>query len=86
LRVNKTYICYPSFIEAKLIRRLNSFVLELETKDGIVKAYLPNTSRLYEFLNLRNAFFLIPTKGENTNIKLFLLFFAPNMYLLISSR
>jgi len=37
---------YPTFVEAKFIRRLNRFVMELIFNGKPIQAYVPNTGRM----------------------------------------
>ncbi|MBU0712630.1 hypothetical protein KKC74_10105 [bacterium] len=37
---------YPTFVEAKFIRRLNRCVIELTLEGKPIRAYVPNTGRM----------------------------------------
>ncbi len=50
---------YPESLTVSFRQRLNRFVGEFQYRDSIVKAYLPNTGRMAEFLIPDREFFLI---------------------------
>jgi len=56
---------YNSFEEATFVRRVNRFVLELDLKGKRIYAHLPNTGRLYEFLEPGRPFYVVKVdKGK----------------------
>lgn len=57
---------YPdkNWIEAELIERENRFVMSLLYKGEVIKAHVPNTGRMEEFLYPGAGFYLIPSGGK----------------------
>ncbi len=57
---------YPGkkWIAAELIERENRFVMSLLYKGEMIKAHVPNTGRMEEFLYPGAVFFLIPSGGK----------------------
>lgn len=58
---NKLMQIYPTYTEAGFVRRLNRFVMELTLNGEPVKAYVPNTGRMSEFLVYGHPFYLVNT-------------------------
>lgn len=50
---------YDSYKEATFVKRINRFVVELDLHGRRVYAHLPNTGRLYEFLEPGKPFYIV---------------------------
>ena len=55
---------YPDWIEAEYISRPNRFVMLLKHKNSTIKAYVPNTGRMAEFLIPGKLFYLTSLSGS----------------------
>ena len=60
---------YPEFLEARFIRRINRFVMELEMNGSTIQAYIPNTGRMSEFLVADHPFYLVKSSGGKYSYK-----------------
>jgi sugar fermentation stimulation protein A len=53
---------YENWEKANYINRINRFTLQLEKRGGTIKAYLPNTGRIEEFLVEGGIFYITPVQ------------------------
>jgi len=60
---------YPNYYKARLIQRINRFVMLLDFKGKIIKAYIPNTGRMEEFLNEGQIFYFTKIKMKTMDYK-----------------
>ena len=60
---------YSEFIEARFIRRINRFVMEMDLDGQTLQAYVPNTGRMSEFQVVGHPFFLIRSNGGKFNFR-----------------
>ncbi len=60
---------YNDYIEAKFVKRPNRFVMILDYLGKEVRAYVPNTGRMEEFLYIGATFFLAKHKTPKFNYK-----------------
>ena len=65
----KKLTIYPEAKSATFITRPNRFVMELKLKNKIIKAYMPNTGRMVEFLHPGNTFYVIKKKSPKFNYR-----------------
>ena len=60
---------YSEFIEARFIRRINRFVMEMDLDGQTLQVYVPNTGRMSEFQVVGHPFFLIRSNGGKFNFR-----------------
>ncbi len=61
-------------VEAKLVRRVNRFVLEIEIDGSLQLAHLRDSGRLTELMRRGNRVFVRPKKREKTNYEVFVIY------------